>query len=290
MTLPRYEEYEGDFLEAMATRFGFSGKTRLVFEKRFLEDNAELKDNSLANGQRLAEKLLKGAGKVSDPATILRDRLKVICDKLAEAGCEFNGARQGKWKIAKRWLREEIYPQWLAEQGLGAPPPTREQLWQQLVAQSTPTNKMRPVIVKEQTLDMWQPESSDEIVVPLGSRIYFDVDLEIAGHLTLLEKATSGDIFCLCPSSLFAPAPNLPAGRARLPQENARQKWFKITGNLGSEQIVAAITVEAPPLDWLPEGTQPPLKLQESHLSELLNYFQKGEPSELLFMEYRIIG
>lgn len=287
MTLPRYEEREQDFLEAMATRYGFSGKNRTIFLQRFLESNADLKNMNLAE---VLENDLLADTENGDSNRILTQQLNgTICKTLAEAGCEFNGARQGKWKIAKRWLREEIYPQWLAELGLAAPPPTREQLWQQLVDRSTPTNKMRPVIVKEQTLDMWQPESSDEIVVPLGSRIYFDVDLETGGHLTLLEKATSGDIFCLCPSFL-APAPNLPAGRARLPQENARLKSFKITGNLGSEQIVAVITAEAPPLDWLPQRTEPPLKLQESHLSELLNYFQKGEPSELLFMEYRITG
>ena len=278
MTLTRYENYEeheGEFLEAMANEFGFKDKNRIIFVQRFLEDNADLKNTNLA--EVLENELLAGTEN-GDSQRILIQQLSAICKKLAEAGCEFNGATKGKWEIAKRWLRDKMYPQWV----LG-------QLWQQLIAKSAPTEKMGPVIVEEQTLNMWEPESIYETSVPLGSRIYFEVNLERAGHLTLLEKATSGDIFCLCPSFL-APAPNLPAGRARLPQENARLKSFKITGNIGSEQIVAAITAEAPPLDWLPEATQPPLKLQESHLSELLSYFQKGEPLELLSMEYTIIG
>ena len=39
MNVPRYEEHEGDFIEAMATRYGFTGKSRFIFEKRFLDRN-----------------------------------------------------------------------------------------------------------------------------------------------------------------------------------------------------------------------------------------------------------
>ncbi len=89
MTQQRYIDYEEDFLEAMATRFGFSGKTRFVFVTRLREQYAELKDSSFASEHYnyLLEDI-KDSHR-SDPAIILRDRLKVICDRIESAGCDF---------------------------------------------------------------------------------------------------------------------------------------------------------------------------------------------------------
>ncbi len=119
MTQQRYIDYEEDFLEAMATRFGFSGKTRFVFVTRLREQYAELKDSSFAGewGDVLLEDIKDSHS--SDPAIILRDRLKVICDRIESAGCDFNGTQRGKWKVAKCWLREEIFPQWWQENTSG---------------------------------------------------------------------------------------------------------------------------------------------------------------------------
>jgi hypothetical protein len=48
MNLPKYEDHELEFLEAMATKFCFSGKTKLAFIQRLLEANSDLEDNDLA--------------------------------------------------------------------------------------------------------------------------------------------------------------------------------------------------------------------------------------------------
>lgn len=98
MKLPRYEDHEKYFLEAMATKFCFIGKTRIVFLLRFREKDAESNDRTLADewqgelleGTKKEEKNPNDTKKSVDAAAaILRDRLQVICDKLKDEGCDF---------------------------------------------------------------------------------------------------------------------------------------------------------------------------------------------------------
>ena len=287
MSLPRYDEYEGQFLEAMATRFGFTGKNRLIFEKRFLEDNAGLTHEQLAT--QFDSKLTAGT-KNGDASRIFRQQLSAICDKLQAAGCPPTENAKERWKNAKQWLREVKFPEWAKEQGLVAPAPalTPDQLWEQLKDKATPTEKMGPVLVQRgPTLDMWTTPSQYPQYVPLESQIRFEVNLESGGYLLLLEKGTSGKLWCLCPSFL-APQPHLPAGVATLPQEKSRQKLLTISGMAGKEEIVALIAKESPPLNWLPQGTQPPLQLKKDHLNDLLAYLNRRPDCQVLYTEYTV--
>jgi CheY-like chemotaxis protein len=109
-TLPNYQDHEEEFLKAIATRFGFSGKTWLIFLERFREKNTDSLDKDIA--AYLEAELLEGTMDRAIPAIILRDRLKAICDKFEAEGCDFQGVTKGRWKIAKRWLREVLYPEW----------------------------------------------------------------------------------------------------------------------------------------------------------------------------------
>ncbi|MDY6784788.1 MAG: DUF4384 domain-containing protein [Cyanobacteriota bacterium] len=223
MKILQYDKHEKEFLEAKATEYQFSSKTRLVFVERFREKNAEQTNKAFA--EEWESSLCEGTKQNSLPETILQDRLKVICTKIEEKGCDFKNAKKGKWKIAKQWLRETQYPQWLKHhQHI---PLNLTQLWQNIVRRATPTQQMGPVLAGR--LEMW---SDYPTCIPLGSNICFEVKLERPGHLLLLEKATSGRLWCLCPSFL-APQPLLPSGVATLPQPGATQKSFKITGNPG---------------------------------------------------------
>ncbi len=274
MNLPIYEEYEAEFLEGMATRLCFSGKTKLAFVQRLLEGNNDLEDNDLA--EVLETDLIKGT-KEGDAVTILRDQWgKAICPKLAVAGCDFNDTKRGKWKIAKRWLREDKFPEWCLERDL----PPLEQLWQRLREKATLTDKMGPII--HGTLDMF---SHYEKCVRLGSSIRFEVNFDEAGYLTLLDKGTSGSLWCLCPSS-YASEPYMPDGKTILPQKEG--KSFKITGNVGKEQVVAVITKELPDLDWLPKEKQSPLEMDAGHLQELVEYLHPRADARVFYMEYTV--
>jgi hypothetical protein len=284
MNLPRYEEHETDFLEAMATHFCFTGKTRLVFVKRFREQYAEWNDKTLADD--LEVDLLEGTKK-KDAAIVLRDRLKTICDKLEDEGCDFKDTTTGRWKIGKAWLRNELFPQWAKTRGLITETLlTLEKLWNQIKLKATPTEKMGPVLVEGvSTLDMYEPESKYLQTVKLGSHIQFHLELENTGHLILLEKGTSGRLWCLCPS-FFAPQSYLNSEKAVLPQKNSPQTSFKVTGVPGREEIVAIIAATSPPFPWLPKADQKPLQLLEPHLQELLTYFDSRPESSIFYMDY----
>ncbi|MCL1470504.1 DUF4384 domain-containing protein [Argonema antarcticum] len=280
MNLPRYEDHEGDFLNAMATRFGFTGKNSLIFEKRFLEDNREVTHEKLVGNPKFAEKLIQGT-KNGDASRIFRQQLKAICEKLETAGCP-PSTGDGRWANAKRWLREVVFPQWAKEQGLVADAPVTLHPWEKLLKLATPTDKMGPKLAG--VLDM---VGDYQECVPLGSHIIFELKLETPGYLLLLEKGTTGRFWCLCPS-VFAPQPYLGEGVVVLPQPVSGKKSFKITGQVGLEQIVAIIGKDNPSLDWLPEGSGKPLQMEEGHLNELLEYLQSSGDGKVFYTEYTV--
>ena len=261
---------EAAFLEEIADKFKLKDKTRLVFIERFKVDNDDLTNQALADV--LSDNLLQNASKKAIPDIVLRDCLsKTIFKKLEAEGCDFNGANRDKVEIAKRWLREVAYP------------------WYQLKNTATFTDKMGPRIQEISKMDMWQSDSDYPHTIPLGSKIKFEVKLERPGYLTLLEKGTSGKLYCLSPS-FFAPAPHFnQTGVASLPQEGARINSFKLTGKPGVEEIVAAIAPQRPKLDWLPKPDQRPLLLQGKHLQEFLAYFQGKSDCTLWYMDYQVV-
>jgi len=286
MNLPNYDIHEDEFLKAIATRLGFSGKTWDVFLARFRDKNSNATNKDIAF--YLEAELLEGTRDGSNPATILRDHLIAICDKFEAQGCDYQAITKGKWKIAKRYLREVLYPEWVKQRRII--PLTCNQLWLELWGQATPTDKMRPIPWSSiSDLRMGGAEIADEglLSFPLGSKILFEINLDNAGYLLLLEKGTLGSIWCLCPSG-FAPEWRHSGGRITLPLASSRRRYFKLTGSTGWEEIVAVITRNLPELDWLPKPGEPLLQLQEGHLTGLLDYLKDERDSQLLRMAYQV--
>ena len=263
-----YKDNEAGFLEKIADKLMFKDKTRLVFTERFKIDNDDLNNQKLSDV--LSHNLLQNTSKKSASDIIMRDSLRTIFRKLEVEGCDFNGATRDKVKIAKRWLREIVYP------------------WQILKNMATSTNKMGPVLKGMSTMDMYKVDSDYPKTVPLGSQIKFEVRLERPGYLTLLERGTSGEFYCLSPSFLGA-LPIFDAGVVSLPMEGAPVDYFKLDGEPGVEEIIAAIAPERPRLNWLPQGDQPPLLLEGKHLQEFLTYFQAESDSTLWYMYYEVV-
>jgi hypothetical protein len=297
MNLPKYDIHEDEFLKAIATRLGLSGKTWDVFLARFQDKNSNATNKDIAF--YLEAELLEGTSDGSNPAIILRDHLIAICDKFEAQGCDYQGSTKGKWKIAKRYLREELYPEWVKQRRII--PLTCEQLWRELWGQAKPTNKMQPILLNDKLqpvslnpklplgLEMGEAEidATAPISIPLKSKIRLDINLEQAGYLLLLEKGTSGKLWCLCPSG-FAPEWRHSGGRITLPLASSRHRYFKLTGSTGWEEIVAVITRNLPELDWLPEPGEPLLQLQEGHLTGLLDYLKDDRDSQLWRMAYQV--
>jgi len=139
-------------------------------------------------------------------------------------------------------------------------------------------------LVLDGVLDMG---SEFQDFVRLGSNIRFEVNLNQAGCLLLLDKGTTGRIYCLCPSR-YAPESHLPAGLTVLPQDKSPHKSFKITENPGLEQLVAVIVKDKLPLEWLPEGIKAPLQLNEDHLKTLLEYLAHCLNCQILYAEFTV--
>lgn len=163
-----------------------------------------------------------------------------------------------------------------------------DKLWQQLHLLSSPTEQMGLVLVKEETLGWGQKiPSRYEKSVQVGSYIRFEVNLETPGYLILLQKDTSGQLWCFCPSC-FAPQAHLNTGKTILPQEGSPITSFPIEGNPGKEEIIAVFTKEVPALDWLPPGDNDPLELEASHLAALLEYVTGRGEYQLWYTDYMI--
>ncbi|NEP82031.1 MAG: DUF4384 domain-containing protein [Okeania sp. SIO3B3] len=309
MVSSNYKDNEKEFLQSMAVKFCFSDNTELAFFERLyntdvgswekladlvgdkLRENSKKKKNENKNNSKKDENDL-------DVVKLLRDRWdKKICPSLTEEmekdGYQFNG--KNKWKVVRKWLIEVKYPEWLKEkqklEGILPRPQllTVYSLWEELKFRANLTDKMGPRVQEISKMDMYEADSDYPNTVLLGSNIKFEVQLERPGYLTLLEKGSSGKLYCLSPSFL-APAPHFnQTGVISLPQEGARIKSFKLTGKPGVEEIVAAIAPERPKLDWLPKPDQPPLLLQGKHLQEFLVYFEGKSDCTLWYMDYQVV-
>lgn len=162
------------------------------------------------------------------------------------------------------------------------------EIWQQLQSLGSPTEKMGLVLVKEETLAWsWQTNSIYEKSVSIGSHIRFEINLESSGYLLLIQKDTSGKVYCFCPSC-FAPQAQLNQGKTVLPQKDAPMKSFKIEGEPGKEIIFAVITEEIPNLNWLPQENDEPLELKENHLSQLFNFISNDKNCNVMYTEYEV--
>lgn len=168
-------------------------------------------------------------------------------------------------------------------------PDSITQLWQKLQAIGSPTEKMGLVLTKTETLS-WskKPHNNNyEKTVRLGSYIRFEINFDTSGHLLLLQKDTIGNICCFCPSC-FASQPHLSTGKTILPQEGAPMKSFLIEGEPGTEQILAILTQEPPTLHWLPQPTDDPLDLEETHLKQLIDYINQHKNHQILYTNYTV--
>jgi len=294
MKLPRYEDHEKDFLEAMATKFCLTGKTRIVFLHRFCEKNAELNDK--ASADEWQGELLEGTKKQDkDPAAtkksvdaaaiILRDRLQVICDKLKDEGCDFGETEKGRWKIGKAWLQKVKFPEWAKEQRL-IKPKSIDECWQELKEK---VNSKTGLTVEIPVLsNMGAIPNHNRHKIPVNSNLIFRVDSPKVGHLILFEREPNGKIFCLCPSE-FAPSTYHGGKETKLPHSDSEYKFFG-SDELGWEQLIAVITPELPPFQWLDDSRKEALEVNQDHLAGLLDYVNGQPNAEVLYTEYLVVN
>ena len=302
----RYEDVESDFLEAIASKYAFDGNTRTVFLIRFSEKDAEMNNKTLSiqyeteltlNIRERREQNKRREQNNSDQEpnaeAILRDRLKTICEKFEEQGCEYNGkTRRGRWKIAKAWLREKKFPEWVRQQQeLDSP----LSLWQQLWNKATSTTGITVRDTAKQNVLGIDPTAwgGKKETVPqfnsTESKLIYEINIEQAGYLILLEKS-SDEIYCFSPSFLvkdyyhFAgihifPYKDNPSSIIHIPLEE------NITG---IEEVIAIVSRKQPCLIWLRSETEPPFQLKKSNLEDLLTFLNQEQESKIMRSKYII--
>jgi hypothetical protein len=124
------------------------------------------------------------------------------------------------------------------------------------------TDQIWPVIVHRPNRDRdlgTLPDHHNKRSCRLGSRIHIALELNLEGHLLLLDQGTSGTMYCLCPSQ-FAQNTRLSSGRINLPQIDSDHDTFFIAGHPGRERLLAIITDKPLNLDWIPSEPNTPAR------------------------------
>jgi hypothetical protein len=285
-----YDENEGDFIDAMVNRFNFSGKKDLVFRSRFIKDNDGCIHQKLA--QQSAKHLIDDESQ--DAGQIYRQTLASICDKMEEMGCPPSKGAD-RWKNCRRWLREEMFEQ-CKEQGL-IKPRTIEECWNEL---KTKVKNSQPAkageMQSELIVEKWEPRLSDmgarrnikRQQFPANSDLTYRVISPKVGHLILFEREPNGTIICLCPSE-FAPSSYHAGKETKLPLPDSEYESFG-SDELGWEQLLAVITPELPPFQWLEDSRQEALEVNQDHLAGLLDYMNSQPNTEVLYTEYLVVN
>ena len=276
-----YDEYEGDFIDAMVNRFNFSGKKELVFRIRFTKVN----DGSLH--QPLAEDsktYLIDDEKFQDVGQIFRQTVASICDKLEEMGCPPSRGTD-RWKNCRYWLREEMFKQWAKEQGL-IKPKSIDECWQELKEKVNTTSGLTVEIPALSNMAARPNRKRREI--PVNSNLIYRVDSPKIGYLILFEREPNGTIVCLCPSE-FAPESYYAGKETKLPSPGSEYQFFG-SDELGWEQLIAVITPEFPPFQWLEESRKEALEVNQEHLAGLLDYVNGQPNAEVLYTEYLVVN
>lgn len=114
----------------------------------------------------------------------------------------------------------------------------------------------------------------------LGSRVFWAIEWETPAHLLLLNHGAEGKTYCLCPS-WFVPSTRLHPGRTLLPTEDAGCEPFVLTGVPGRESVLAILTEEPLPLDWMPATPEVPARvLADRDLLELEAILSRLQPDQ----------
>ncbi|WP_377477210.1 MAG: DUF4384 domain-containing protein [Microcoleus anatoxicus] len=290
-----YDEYEGDFIDAMVNRFKFSAKKDLVFRSRFIKDHDGYLHEPLA--QKYKKKLVDEDNE-ANAGQIFRQTLASICDKLEELeemGCPPSKGAD-RWKNCRYWLREEMFAQWAKEQGL-IKPRTIEECWNEL---KTKAENSQPTTDKEKQSELivekWEPQLADmgarrnikRQQFPANSDLTYRVISPQSGHLMLFEREPNGTIICLCPSE-FARSSYHAGKETKLPLPDSEYESFG-SDELGWEQLLAVITPELPPFQWLEDSRKEALEVNPEHLAGILDYVNGQTNAEVLYTQYLVVA
>jgi hypothetical protein len=105
--------------------------------------------------------------------------------------------------------------------------------------------------------DLGAPQDDVLHQFPIGSHLRIQLEVHADANLVLLDRGPSGTLYCLCPSA-FAPQQRFARGRHLLPQVGGRLPTFVVSGKPGREHLLAILSEELLPFDWMPKDPRTP--------------------------------
>lgn len=163
---------------------------------------------------------------------------------------------------------------------------TLEQCWQELKDKVNTTTGLKVEIPALSNMGARPNRQRKEI--PFKSNLIYRVDSPKTGHLILFEREPNGTIVCLCPSE-FAPDSYHAGKETVLPHPESEYEYFG-SDELGWEQLVAVITPDLPPFQWLEDSRKEALEVNQEHLAGLLDYVNGQPNAEVLYTEYLVVN
>lgn len=288
-----YENWEKDFLEHIARKFGFGGNHYIAFVERLL-----LKNIGLSNAAILEKK--KAQGELLPDNMIADSWSRVISPQLKQQGFKYptssdqnsneKNTKLKIWDAARTWLISDFFPEYLKT----ISPQTSIELWQELWTKAEDSNIIIPDQENDTTLDLddlgvgvagvWNDNKNDCPSFPIGSKIKYQFNMNGCQYLIVIEKFASGEFYCFAPSQ-FSPSFPLVYDRVILPYNNV----FTVQPPTGTEEIIAVFSNDKPEISWLPKFTELPLELKEEHLADILSYVNDNNCS-MVRSKYLITG
>ena len=185
---------------------------------------------------------------------------------LEKAGVQHNGissptASAGAEEPKLAWSLEELWK-------LGS---FTDQLW------PVPARAIAPVTPTRGFRDMGEAQDDLSHGYRLGEQVRLLLEVDRGGHLLLIDRGTSGKLYCLCPSA-FAPLCRVERGLNVYPQPGSRYPAFVLSGATGREQLLAILSEQPLSLNWMPNDPRTPARiLSGADVQDLLTLL-KGLP------------
>ncbi|WP_414545184.1 DUF4384 domain-containing protein [Nostoc sp. CCY0012] len=229
---------------------------------------------------------LEIAKRTRNPAdTLMSQQIEAIQDKL-ESLPTLEGIRT---EMAR--LLAQDYP--VLPSGVNNDNLEPQQLWSKISEQISSTDKFYVLPLEIKKADIKLPGRKKMLPeYPLGTRIRCYIQLEQPSYVILLSKFTSGDILCVCPSSLVFKNYHQKGEFVCPDPKHDECPYFELDGNLGIEEWIAITSSQKPIINWLPQddselSEQDPMELSSLELNDLLNYV-KNEECEVMGFKYKI--
>lgn len=92
----------------------------------------------------------------------------------------------------------------------------------------------------------------------------------------------------MCPSE-YAPSSYHAGKETKLPLPDSEYESFGSDG-LGWEQLLAVITPDRPPFQWLEDSRQEALEVDREHLAGILDYVNGQTNAEVLYTQYWVVN